>query len=154
VPYEQAPGAATARVTAGGAASRDVPVEVAVAAPGILVFPVNRAVVVNPDGSLNTTDTPAAPGGVVTVYLIGQGQVDHPVATGSAAPLAPLSRPVLPVSARIGDQDAEVLFLGLAPGFIGLAQANIRVPALPASNYPVTITIGGAVSNAPLITVK
>ena len=34
-----------------------------------------------------------------------------------------------------------------------MAQANLTVPSLPNGDYPLTITIGGVASNAPLITV-
>ncbi len=46
-----------------------------------------------------------------------------------------------------------VPFAGLSPGFVGLYQVNIQIPDLPAGTYPVKITAGSAVSNAPTISV-
>jgi uncharacterized protein (TIGR03437 family) len=43
----------------------------------------------------------------------------------------------------------------MTPFLVGLAQANIRVPAGAASgDQPVVITVGGAVSNAPLVRIR
>jgi uncharacterized protein (TIGR03437 family) len=57
------------------------------------------------------------------------------------------------VTVTIGGQPANALFVGLTPGSISLAQANVVVPDLPSGDYPVLISIGGVVSNNPVITV-
>ena len=46
-------------------------------------------------------------------------------------------------------------FLGLAPGYVGLDQANIVVPpGLSTGYYPLVITVGGVQSNGPSIYVS
>jgi uncharacterized protein (TIGR03437 family) len=87
------------------------------------------------------------------VYLTGIGSVDNLVASGAPASASPLSRPVLPFSAAIGDQEVSIIFLGLAPGFVGLAQANLVVPDLPAGDYLLTITVNGITSNAVFLAI-
>jgi uncharacterized protein (TIGR03437 family) len=57
------------------------------------------------------------------------------------------------VTVTIGGQAANLIYTGLTPGSIALAQANVYVPDLPAGDYPVVITVGTAVSNGPVITV-
>jgi uncharacterized protein (TIGR03437 family) len=47
----------------------------------------------------------------------------------------------------------QVLFAGMAPGFVGLVQVNFQVPDLPAGDYPIQVSIGSAQSNAPAMTV-
>jgi len=43
----------------------------------------------------------------------------------------------------------------LTPGFVGLAQANLTIPAgLKAGTYPLVITVDGTSSNAAMITVQ
>src|SRR5581483_4030640 len=122
-------------------------------APGIFSYAGNRAVSLNQDYSVNCPQQPAVASGVITVFGTGQGAVQPPVATGAAALGDPLSLTVLPVTATIGGQPAEVLFAGLAPGFMGTLQLNLRVPNLASGDYPLVVTIGEAQSNAPVVAV-
>ena len=153
LPDDIALGSATLIVTSGGASSAPFAFAVAAAAPGILQFGVNRAVAQNADFTVNNSDNPAAAGTAITVYFTGQGDVDNPVPAGSATPAEPLARPVFASTAKIGGQDAQILFIGLTPGFIGLAQANIVIPSLASGDYPLVITIGGTASNSAKVTV-
>ena len=154
LPFEIPPGAATLKVTANGATSDAFSITVAPAAPGIFLIGTNRAAATNSDGSINDSSHPAAAGSVVTVYFTGIGPLDHPVATGAPAPLdGTLCKATLPVTVTIGGQPADVLFAGLTPGSISLAQANIVVPSLPAGEWSIMIKVGSAASNAPLISV-
>ncbi len=153
IPFELQPGPATVRVEVAGSRSREIAVTILPAAPGILQFGERRAVAVNPNGSVNTQENPIAPGAVLLVYLSGIGAVDNPVPSGAAASADPLSRPVLPVKAAIGDETVVIQFIGLAPGFVGLAQANLVVPRLPPGDYELVITVNGADSNRVLVTI-
>jgi uncharacterized protein (TIGR03437 family) len=154
VPYELAIGSTgKATVTVGGLVSGEVSFSVIAASPGILVFGDNRAVAVNPDGAVNTAATPAKPGEVLVAYFTGTGLVDSAVPTGKAGPGDPLSRPILPVKIFVGDKECQVFFLGLAPGYIGLGQANFTLPDLAPGDYPLTFVIGSETSNGPVITV-
>ncbi len=150
VPYETPVGTATISVNGSAAVS----FQVAESAPGIIVFGGNRAVASNQDYSINTQEHPALGGGWITVYMSGQGAVNPPVATGAGSPGDPLARPVLPVTATIGGQAADVLFAGLTPGGVGLFQVNLRIPSLAPGDYPLIVTVGQARSNAPLVTVS
>jgi uncharacterized protein (TIGR03437 family) len=101
----------------------------------------------NQDFSFNSSTNAAAKGSVVTVYLIGIGPLDGQVATGAAAPADRLLQARLPYKAAIGGTDASVKFLGLTPGFVGLAQANVEVPNLTPGKYAVVVTVNGVESN-------
>jgi uncharacterized protein (TIGR03437 family) len=65
-----------------------------------------------------------------------------------------LSRAALPHSATIGGAEVQVLFLGLTPGFVGLAQANLVVPELPPGDYRLVIVVNGVASNGPILTIR
>jgi len=154
LPYEIPPGAATLKVTANGTTSDAFSITVAPAAPGIFLIATNRAAATNPDGSVNDSNHSAAAGSIVTVYFTGIGPLDHSVATGAPAPLdGTLCKATLPVTVTIGGQPADVLFAGLTPGSISLAQANVVLPNLPAGEWSIVIKVGSAASNAPLISV-
>jgi uncharacterized protein (TIGR03437 family) len=88
------------------------------------------------------------------VYLTGSGQLDNPVARGSAAGSDPLSRPRSVISAAVGGQPVEIAFAGMAPGFVGLTQVNLKIPNLLPGDYPLVVTINGETSNASTITVR
>ncbi|MGH9665535.1 MAG: hypothetical protein ACRD9L_14010, partial [Bryobacteraceae bacterium] len=144
-PFSIALGEHSLVLTVNGIAGDPVQITIASTAPGL--FLVNgRAAVLNQDYSLNTPANPAAAGGVVMAYFTGQGAVQQ---MGSD----PLSYTAAPTSAAIGGHTAPVLFSGLAPGFVGLAQANIMVPSLDPGDYGLTITVGGVASNAASISV-
>ena len=85
------------------------------------------------------------------IYLTGQGPVTNPVPGGEAAVADPLSWATQPYSATVGGQPAPVGYLGLAPGMVGVAQANILVPELPTGVHAVVVTVGGVASNAVTI---
>jgi adhesin/invasin len=152
VPYETPLGTSTMVVTANGVAGRPAFVSVAAAAPGIFVYGNNWAVVLNQDYSLNGPSNPAKAGSYVMLYGTGAGAATPAVPTGSAAPASPLST-VTNVTATINGVLAKVTFQGLAPGFVGLLQVNMQVPALPKGTYPVQIAAGGVKSNSASIAV-
>ena len=136
-------------------------ISVATARPGIFALPAAtgppRAIAQNQDFSLNSPANPAARGEAVILYLTGSGEVEPGVATGEGAPgEEPLARLTLPATATIGGKQAEILFLGLTPGFVGLTQANLIVPAdAPVGpDVPVVLTIDGQASNSMVIAVS
>jgi uncharacterized protein (TIGR03437 family) len=153
IPNEASVGTASVVVDVGGGTVAPFSATVQAAAPGIFQFGNSRAAAQNSDGSLNNSNNPAAAGSYITAYLTGIGPLDNPVADGAAAPLAPLSKATSPFSATIGGQSANVLFLGLAPGYVALGQADITIPSLPSGSYALVITINGVASNGPLVTV-
>jgi uncharacterized protein (TIGR03437 family) len=141
-------------VTSGGVASLAAnSATMGQSAPGIFQYGTNRAVAQNQDNSINASDNPAKVGSTIIVYMTGGGPLDHTVATGAGAPSSPLSRLLQPITATIGGQPATVSFAGLTPGFVGLVQVNLVVPALASGSYPVVLKANAFTSNAPLITV-
>jgi uncharacterized protein (TIGR03437 family) len=157
VPFETQPGAAAAVVRSPSGESASESFNVAPSAVGIFQFPnTNRAVALNQNGSVNSPENPEARGNILVVFLTGQGSVNPPVPTGQAAPASPLSVASLRASASIGRVNAEVKFLGLTPGFVGLAQANIEIPASAPTGSEVVmfVSIDGQAGNTATVSIR
>ena len=161
VPFDATPGSrpqAYVRVSAGGD-SVSVPETLTLTpvAPGIFQIGVARqGAVTNPQGQLTDTRAPAAAGDTVIVYATGLGLTDLPVATGEAAPSNPPAKVTVPVQARVGGVAATVQFAGLAPGFAGLYQINVQIPAgvTPGPAVELTLIQTGVSSNTVTIALR
>ena len=154
VPWDLVPGPATAIVTSGGVASAPFQLTIGKAGPGIFVYDTNHAVAQSSNYTTNETGSGEKVGGFVIVYMTGPGAVNNAIPTGSASPVSPVSSATGHASATIGGKTADILFLGMAPYFVGVAQADVKVPSLSAGDYPVVITVDGVKSNAPLVSVS
>ena len=155
MPFETKLGLATVTVLTPQGPSNSAWLTVTQSAPGILLYGNNRAVATNQDNGLNGLDTPAAPGTVITAYLTGIGPVAGTMITGQPATADPLPRSTLQYVATVGGLRAELLYIGLTPGFAGLAQANIRIPnGVPAGDAILKLTVGTASSNSPAIAIS
>ena len=143
------PGAASMSVERDGAGSAPVSVVVARSVPGIFAFGENQGVIQNEDYTLNYPGNPARPGTPIIIWATGQGDVIPSVPAGQGAPANPLSQTIRLPSVSIGGLPAQVLFSGLAPGFVGFWQINAMVPAnAPAGDdIPLQVVLNGAASN-------
>ena len=126
-----------------------------------------RVLVQNPNGSFaapvgsvpGSSAAPAARGGVIIIYASGLGRVTPQLPSGLAAGTNGTAIPTLlnPPTVRIGGSAATVEFAGLAPGFVGLYQVNVRVPANAQTGnaVPVTITTAeGQISNTVTVAIN
>ena len=155
VPSSLAAGTATMYVSRDGGQSALYTFTVVTCSPGIFQDTSNHAIAQNPDNSTNSDSDPVATGAVLVVYLTGQGALNNAVPDGTATPDSPTSSATATATATIGGVSATVQFLGLTPGFTGLAQANILVPsALATADYSLMITVGGYVSASAEISVS
>jgi uncharacterized protein (TIGR03437 family) len=135
-----------------GVRSNAITVAVVPAAPALFTADasgVGQGAILNQDFSLNSPENPARPGDVIVLYGTGEGQTDPPGTDGKLAG-ADLPKPLLPVTARVGGRDAEVLYAGAAPGLLaGVLQMNVRIPEeTPAGPAVVQIRIGNLESRA------
>jgi uncharacterized protein (TIGR03437 family) len=154
VPWEIPAGPATVVVRSRGASSPPMKITVQPAAPGLFADEHNHAAALNADGSVNLENNPASAGSVISVFFTGQGPVAVSLDDGAPPPVGNPISATSTVSATIGDASAQVEFAGLAPLYPGLAQINLKVPALSAGSYPLIVTIGGKASNAALLAIS
>jgi uncharacterized protein (TIGR03437 family) len=104
---------------------------------------------------------PALPGDPIQIYVTGLGRATvngNPfggaLRTGDVAPASgsPLYQTVETPRVTIGGIEATVVFSGVAPGFAGLYQLNVIIPAGVAvgDDVPVKIEIGGVSDTATI----
>ncbi len=113
-----------------------------------------QAAVLNQDGSLNGDLNPAGRGSIIMLYATGGGETS-PAGIDGLLATAPLSKLLLPISARINGRPADVLYAGEALDLVaGVTQVNVRVPDNTASGtVPIVLQVGSAVSQ-PGVTVN
>jgi uncharacterized protein (TIGR03437 family) len=93
---------------------------------------------------LATLSNPLRQNEVAIIYATGLGQVSPLAVPGIAATTAPLqvvgTNPVVEFGGAAGD----VIYAGLAPGFVGLYQLNVKIPGFAplGMQVPLTITMG------------
>jgi uncharacterized protein (TIGR03437 family) len=102
------------------------------------------AAVTHLDGTLVTAAHPAQPGEKLVMYAVGLGATNPPVKTGEASPIPAVSivgglvlnydytanAQPSPGPFSSGPWQPMPLFVGLAPGFVGLYLVNFQVPQL------------------------
>lgn len=107
------------------------------------------------DYSLVSPDNPVFRGEVIILYTTGLGPVDQFIRDGFGAPSNPLANTKSPFRVVLAGEDTRVLFSGLAPGFVGLYQINMRVPDdAPAGDLKVRILSDYADSQTVLLSVR
>ncbi|HEY3835134.1 MAG TPA: hypothetical protein VGL72_01115, partial [Bryobacteraceae bacterium] len=117
--------------------------------------------------SLSTASTcgqPAHIGDVLQFFVTGLGKVTangdvngNTLPTGTVAPASasPLYKTVATPLVTIGGVPATVQFSGIAPGFAGLYQVNVQIPAgiQAGDDVPVQISMPGSVTDSATIAV-
>lgn len=113
---------------------------IAAAAPSLLE-------IVSQNG-LFSSSNPARPGGALSLYLTGLGEVRGSIASGHAATSG--SIPVVSaVEVWIGHTRLEPRFAGLAQGHAGIYRIDIEVPKdLPDGIYAIRVVAGGVSSRS------
>jgi uncharacterized protein (TIGR03437 family) len=93
---------------------------------------------------LATLSNPLRPNEVAIIYATGLGQVSPLALPGVAASTAPLQVVGAEPVVEFGGVAGDVVYAGLAPGFVGLYQINVHVPgnAPLGLQVPLTVTMG------------
>jgi uncharacterized protein (TIGR03437 family) len=153
VPFTAPLGSASVQVTTAGLSSAVQMVNVAAVDPGIFVTDQNNTGAIFDATTFTeiTTASPAKDGEIVAIYATGLGVVSGTAKSGEPASVMST---IDKTSVSIGGKNAVVDYSGLAPGFVGVYQVNVTVPAgVPAGKQSVQIVIGGISSNSVLMAV-
>jgi uncharacterized protein (TIGR03437 family) len=143
IPWEVT-GMGTFSMIVNGAPSNVVSKGVYTYSPDVFMVSAAQAAITHADGSLVSNASPAAVNETVVVYCTGLGPVSGAMVTGTPAS-STILQPTSPnqATATLGGVPATVSFSGLAPGFIGLYQVNVQIPANAPPGSLLTIAIGG-----------
>src|SRR5262249_45227910 len=103
------------------------------------------------DGGVVSRGAPAHPGRGISSFATGFGPTRPPIHTGELAPPGPVWLDAK-TEAKIGDiplAPEDILYGGLAPGFAGVYQFNLRIPAAaPSGDLEVMLKVGDVWSQA------
>jgi uncharacterized protein (TIGR03437 family) len=125
----------------------------AVATPGFFTTTQNgrgQIAALNEDNTVNSASNPVGRGRVIQLYATGQGFLPDAPPDGEPAPTNRLVSTPLRPRVIVNTTDGEVLFSGLAPGFVGVWQLNVKVPESvpPGNSIVVAILHLGIPSNS------
>ena len=152
IPYQFAPGPASVSVARQGFAGPAVSIQLNATSPGM--FPLNGlALATHLNGTLVSAAAPANPGEIIVIFAVGLGRTSPDTTSGKIdsfpAPIVALPQfQVLLAGTAV--PAANVLYAGLAPGFAGLYQINLVVPADVPANPEIRLSAAGQIS-PPLI---
>jgi uncharacterized protein (TIGR03437 family) len=123
--------------------------------PDVFMISAAQGAITHADGSLVSNASPATVNETVVVYATGLGPVSGAMVTGKPASSTSLQPTTpQPATATLGGIPATVSFSGLTPGFIGLYQVNVQVPANAPPGSLLSISIGGGRAPAVPLPVK
>ena len=144
VPLDIGPGSQPMVVIGPNGISGTYTVQVAAVAPAIFFYPV-PAVLENTNYSLVSASNPAKSGDILLVYCTGLGPTNPPLATGA---ISSTIASTAAVSATMGGKNAMVVYSIASPGFPGLYQVAVTVPAGLTGTVLLQLFEGAAASNS------
>lgn len=153
VPSKLLPGPVDVQVTLDGLAGPAVVINLAPAAPALFMLDGETVIATRLDGSLLTQDAPAHPGEFVTVYATGLGETVPPAQYGRVAAAAAQLKQLAAFQVLLDGvavDPTRVYYAGLAPGFAGLYQINIKLPDEISENPELRIAMCDAISRPGL----
>jgi uncharacterized protein (TIGR03437 family) len=121
------------------------------AAPALFQVDARTVVAAHADGSLVTQGAPGHGGEVIVLYASGLGPTAPPAIKDqipkAAAPLAQMSDFKVLFNGSAVDP-ARISYAGVAPGYAGLFQINVKLPDTLPSNPEIRIGYGDQLSPA------
>jgi uncharacterized protein (TIGR03437 family) len=149
VPSVLQPGRIDFRVVLNGIAGPPVPVDLAVVSPAMYQADAQTVIATRLDGSLVTADAPARPGDVIVLYATGLGDTQPPPILANIATMAAPLRQMADFKVLLDGAAVDrtlILYAGLAPGFAGLYQINVRLPDGVGGNPQIQIGLADVIS--------
>ena len=154
VPSYLRPGVVDVWVARDGMAGNVVEVTLAPAAPALFQTLDAHPLATHLNGSLITAGAPAAPGEIVVLYATGLGCINSGDNDGTLPSGPEWLCDMDQFSVQLAGSTVDhklILYAGVAPGYAGLYQINLRLPQQLPHNPELRIAVGEAVSAAGVI---
>jgi uncharacterized protein (TIGR03437 family) len=151
VPPDLLPQPALFQVVIDGQYGTSPPIQftLAAAAPALFQLDLKNAVATRADGSVITPLAPAQPGEIVVLWATGLGQTAPPAVKNqlptAAAPLVAGANLSVLLDGVPVDSSA-ISYAGIAPGYAGLYQINLRLPSSTGANPEIRLQLDDAIS--------
>jgi len=131
-----------------------VTVTLQAAAPAMFQTSSGVVIATHVDGSLVSSSAPAAAGEIVTLWATGLGNTNPELEDGvlpvAAQWLSQLNQFEVQLNGAALDPSA-IQYAGLAPGYAGLYQVNVQLPAQLPANPEIRLGLAGTLSPPGLI---
>lgn len=151
VPSSLLPGTFQFWVSRQGTSGPIVSVTLQNAAPAMFQTPAGAVIASHPDWSVVSSDAPAAAGEVITLWATGLGNtrpgLEDGVLPAGTQWLSQMDQFEVRINGGALDPTA-ILYAGVAPGFAGLYQVDVRLPDPLPANPQIQVGLGGIMSPA------
>lgn len=154
IPYELTGSSAPVKVSRQGIVSAAVTIQLSATAPAFFQWNGNLALATHSNGVLVSADAPAVAGETIVLYAAGLGRTSPDSVSGRVATTATAlfyAAQLQILVDGIAVPAANILYAGLAPGFAGLYQINLTLPAGLRANPEIRIAIGAQSSPASIL---
>jgi len=145
IPSNSIAGPAEVQLLIDGRAGPAVTVSLRPSNPALFLLAPSIAIATQADGSLLTPEKSAKPGDIIILYATGLGSTFPELAPGelpkTAAWLKNLSQFKVFLNG-VTIPTGDILYAGLAPGFAGLYQINLRLPQWTPTNPEIRLDTG------------
>ncbi len=151
IPYEISASSATVFVARQGIAGPVVTIPLANTAPGFFEWNGAFAVATHADGSLISSSSPAQPSEIIVLYAAGLGRTSPDVPPGHIVSVATSILYASELQVLLNGNPcpaSSIYYAGLTPGFAGLYQINLMLPALLPPDPEIQMVIGTQASPA------
>lgn len=149
VPSTLAPGPVEIQLSVDGRYGEAVRTELMEVSPALFMSDPETILATRVDGTVVTHEKPARSGEVIILYATGLGQTKPRVAAGqipTAAAWVEKSAEFRVIAEGQPIDTSNVLYVGVAPGFAGLYQINLRLPDNIGRNPELRIGFGSTLS--------
>lgn len=151
IPSDAAAGKGQIQIASDGVFGPAIPITITASAPALFTFEVNSAIATHADGSLLTAASPGRAGEYIALYATGLGAtVPNPTygqIPQQAARLVDSNRFEVKLDG-VPIEPARIVYAGTAPGFAGLYQVNVCLPASAGGDPEIRLQTADSISPA------